>query len=335
MIKILIDSYSNVMQHDGGGVQMRIGKFQQYFANEPYVESKLFNKWTDKLRDYQILHYFKASFESYGLFAFAKQEGLRIVLSSVIPQIQKNRIKAAILLNKVIPFQNSYSLRKNILQMSDAIVAQTGKEKYFIAKNYGIETSKIHIIPNGVNECILQNYNPNLEKDIVLCVGRFDHNKNQLSLIKAVKGLDIEVHFVGGKAIDDPSYFTQCVTEAKDSHNIVFHGWIENSSEEFLSLYRRARVVALLSHNEIFGNSLIEGGACGANLVTTNVLPVEEYGFGPNCISVDPESIESIRQGIVNAYNMPLSSSVHDIVKERFSWENIVRQHIHLYQSLL
>lgn len=323
------------MQHNAGGVQMRISKLLHHFSFIPTAEVKLFDKWNDKLCDYDILHEFKDTIEPYALFAFAKKEGIKIVMSSVIAQERALSIRVALALNKAIPFSNTYSLLRHNLCMADAIVAQTQKEAEFITKYYKIPKSKIHIIPNGVNEALLKNYSADCQKDIVLCVGRFDHNKNQLALIEASKGQKFEIHFVGGSAIDDSSYYNQCKKAAEGHNNIIFHGWLKNTDQKYLELYSRAKVVALVSHHEIFGNSLIEGAACGANLLATDVLPTEEWGFDKHCIKVRVSDRHSMREGLELAYNMPVDSYLHDLAEIRFSWENIAKAHMALYESLL
>lgn len=313
---------------------MRIGNFMNQFSRIPEINAKLFNKWEDKLVDYDIIHEFKATLESYPLLSIAKNEGLKIVVSSVISQIHGKKIKTILTLRKFLPVYNASTIVKESLDLADIIVAQTRKEADFINTIFGIPNEKLRVIPNGVNEHILNGYDENQEKDIVLCVGVFNENKNQLSLIKAAKGTNIQVHFIGGPALNEQTYYNLCVEEAKGLTNIHFHGWLPNTSEEFLTLYKRARVLALLSHHEIFGNSLIEGAACGANLLSTNVLPVEEYGFGAHCITVNPNSVDDIHDGLLKTYEMPLSSSMHDVAVQKFSWNSIAQQHVELYQSL-
>lgn len=323
------------MQHDGGGVQMRIGKFLHYFNQSDDVEAKLFDKWNDKLRDFEVYHTFKAQIESHAVLTYARKEGLKTVLSSVLPQENERRIWLALCVNRLIPFNNAYSIIREELKNVDAIIAQTQKEASFISKWYKISCNKIYVIPNGVNESILEGYNPCDSKDIVLCVGRFDSNKNQLALIEAVKRLNVEVHFIGGSAIEEPSYYETCVKSAEGYDNIVFHGWLKNTSEEYLNLYKRAKVVALVSHKEIFGNSLIEGAACGANLLSTNVLPTEEWGFNEHCVKVDVSNPQSLREGLKMAISLPLDSSLHEIAENNFSWKNIANRYIDLYNNLM
>ena len=102
-----------------------------------------------------------------------------------------------------------------------------------------------------------------------------------------------------------------------------------------MDLYKRARVVALVSHHEIFGNSLIEGAACGANLLSTKVLPTEEWEFNDHCVKVNVSDVNELRQGLVKAFELPLDSSLHDIVAKRFSWSNIASEHAKMYELLV
>ena len=335
-MRILFDSYNTVMQNSGGGVQMRIGKMYNYLRGIDSIEKvKLYDKWSDKLCDYDILHIFKDNIDDVNLISYAKSSGLKIVVSSVIPQMDVAKIKLGLFLQKIVKINNTFSLLRLGLQLSDAIVAQTIQEADFISKIYNIKKEKIHIIPNGVKESILDQYDPTKKKDIVLCVGRFDHNKNQLSLIKAIKDLGLPLHFVGGPSVEEKHYYNECKNLATGDNNIVFHGWLQNESKELLNLYQRAKVVVLISHKEIFGNSLIEGAASGANLVASNSIPTSEWEFNEHCVRVSPDSVQDIRKGIENAFYMPLSSFNHYKVINLFSWPKIAERYYNLYNNLM
>ncbi len=323
------------MQNGGGGVQMRIGKMQQYFCCCSEISQvKLFDKWNDKIKDFDILHVFKDTIDSLELIAYAKAAGVKIVMSSVIPQMHSIKIRGALLLKRISKIHNTYSMLHKGLSISDCIIAQTIKEADFLSKAYNINSEKIKVIPNGVKEDLLENYNPSVSKDIVLCVGRFDRNKNQLSLIKAMKGLGIPLHFVGGPAINETNYYKECRRIAGNDCNIIFHGWLSNQSTELLSLYQRAKVVALVSHKEIFGNSLIEGAAAGANLVASKCIPTKEWNFDEHCVNVIPTSVNNIRTGVIKAFNIPISKSIHEQTVMQFSWQNVIERYIGVYKSL-
>lgn len=332
-MNILLDSYNTVFQHVSGGIPMRINKMLQYLNNRTDVKAKCFDKWNDKIADYDVLHVFKANIENLAEMCYAKSLGKRVVLSSVVPQDHANKIKFSLALNKIIPISNTYSFMKQALCVADAIVAQTNQESEFITKTYGISNSKIYVIPNGVNEILLKQNIDERSKQNVICVGRFDSNKNQLSVIKALKNSNIPLHFIGGESIAESDYYKVCRDEAKNSPNIFFHGWVPNSSEQFFEFYRTAKVVILPSYKEIFGNSLIEGAACGANLVATTALPTHEWGLGNHCISVDANNVGSIKKGIIKAFEMPLDPGLRRIIEQKFSWDQVVNRYCQVYCS--
>ena len=333
-MKILIDSYSTIYQRGGGGIPMRVSTIVDGLAKKG-INVKCFDKWNDKITDYDILHIFKANIDSYSEIVYAKNSGVKVVLSSVVAQEGILKIILGRLLNKLFRINNTYSYLKLMLEMSDRILAQTEKEARFITMFYGIQNKKINIIPNGINQAIVESYSPYIDKDIVLCVGRFDKNKNQISLIRAMKGQNIPVHFVGGIVPEDKDYYEQCLDEAQSDTNFVFHGWLKQGSPELLSLFSRAKVCVLISYKEIFGNAIIEGAACGSNLVVTSSLPTSEYGFQSNYFIVNPHSLKEIREAVKCAFSMPVSHSLRDTAISRFSWDSVVEQHINVYENLI
>lgn len=333
-MKILFESYSNVMQGFAGGVSMRISKLTKYLNSEG-AEVKLFNKWEDKIEDYDIIHIFKVNIDNYSLISYAKSMKKKIVVSSIVPLENKARIILCRLLYKIVPVKTTYKIMNDILDMADVIIAQTSKEAGFIEKYYKISHKKIHIIPNGVNENIIDEYNQNYKsenKNTVLYVGRFDRNKNQLSLIRALKNSDIPIVFVGGSIPTEKDYYDKCLEEA--TPNMKFMGWLSNDSDQLMKLYSKAKVVTLLSHKEIFGNALIEGGAIGANLVVTKELPVKEWGIENNCITVNSHDVNEIRKAILKAYNKPVDLDLPKYIQEKFSWLSVAKEYISIYEKL-
>lgn len=333
-MKVFINSYSTVYQRGGGGVPMRIRTISSGLK-ERGIDVQLFNTWEDKLKDADILHIFKATIDSYAEIMYAKECGVKVVLSSVVPQEGQGKIRLGLVLHKLFRINNTISYLKSELLAADAVIAQTQKEASFINKYYSIPFEKIHIIPNGINEDIINSYDSVVSKDIVLCVGRFDRNKNQLNLIKAMKGTCIPVHFVGGSVPDEQDYYKQCTEEAEGSDNFVFHGWLKQGSEELLKLYKRAKVAVLISYKEIFGNAFVEGAAAGANLVVTKSLPVYEYGFDAGYYVVDPSDIAGIKTAVDKAYRGDIPETLRMQAIEKYSWDNVINRHIKLYEDII
>ncbi len=334
-LKVLIDSFSNVKQNESGGISMRIDNFLKNASLSKKLEIKLFNKWEDKLEDCDILHVFKATLDTYSMIVKAKSIGKKVVLSSIVAQEGKYRIMISRLMYRILPVMNTHSILRESLFFADVVVAQTQKEANFIMKYYEISKEKIRVVPNGVKTSLIDYYNiyGQLNKEIVLCVGRFDENKNQLSIIRALKQTMIPVHFVGGASSEDEEYYSKCINESTD--NMKFHGWLSSDSAELAKLFYSSKVVVLASHKEIFGNSLIEGGACGANLVVTKELPIEEWGLKGRCYQIDSKSIDSIKNGIVNAYNSPCDNEISEYIISKFSWDAVISDYEKIYSELV
>lgn len=332
-MKILIDSYNTVFQRGGGGIPMRVATIYEGISKQG-VEVKLFDKWKDKISDYDVLHIFKANIDSYSEIMYAKKCGVKVVLSSVVPQESRLKIILGMFLHKLFRINNTYSYIRLMLVNSDRVIAQTNKERQFIKKFFCVPEQKIIVLPNGINQTVVDSYSPEIKKDIILCVGRFDKNKNQLGLIRAMKGSGLPVHFIGGSVPEEETYYHQCLEEAGADSNFVFHGWLKSGSKELVSLYQRAKVCVLISFKEIFGNVIVEGAACGSNLVVTKSLPVEEYGFNTNCSIVDPYNIQDIRAAVISEFNEPLTDKLRKVAIENFSWKTIIKKHIELYDQL-
>jgi len=335
-MKILINSYNKVFQNEAGGVQMRIKKFF-HLLNGVEHEVKLFDKWNDNISDYDILHTFKLSLDDYQLIAYAKSKGIPIVISSVVPQEGSLKIKINLWISKLLPIHTAYYFSKRMLDMADVIVAQTNKESEFISTNYKVSKAKIKVIPNGVS--IENNVSDiifskiNIHKPYVLQVGRFDENKNQINVIRALKNSNIPVVFIGGADPSDLEYYELCKKEATD--NMFFLGWIKNDDPILSSAYANAQVVVLPSHKEIFGNSLIEGGAYGANLVVTDELPIYDWGIGDYCNQINPKDIVDIKNKIKEAFYSSKNDKLKTIINEKFSWNTILEEHINLYRNII
>jgi glycosyltransferase involved in cell wall biosynthesis len=339
-MRILIDSYNNVTQNASGGVQIRIQKHVNVLKGKGF-DCKLFDKWTDKISDYNILHIFKVTNESYSEICYAKSLKIPVVVSSIIPLQGSLKIKIARFLKKYAGINTGFGIVDSIFEDADIIATQTILEANFICRNFKIPSSKVRVIPNGVNidydfgnkDVIIKEY-PQLEsRGYILQVGRFDRNKNQLSVIRAMKGSNIPLVFVGGPDPRERDYWLQCKQET-DS-NTLFLGWLDNDSALLQSAYMNAKVVVLPSHKEIYGNSLIEGGAAGANLVATRVLPINDWKLQSFCKKIDPKSLIDIKNKLVMAFNESLSPDLPNLITEKFSWDVVGDEYIKIYKSLV
>ncbi|MEG0916294.1 MAG: glycosyltransferase [Myroides sp.] len=339
-MKVLLDSHPTVTQNKSGGLQVRILAHLKSLQQQNIV-CKLFNKWEDKIEDYDIYHLFKVTKDSYNEVLYAKQKGKKIIVSAVIPIVDERKIKTSLLIESLLKLFLPHAFIRKILDISDIITAETNEEKLFISKNYKIDLEKIVVIPNGVGERFLKDDTLdvsfkefyNIKQPFVLQVGRIDKNKNQISVIKALKELNIPIVFIGGAYLNEMEYYEACKKEL--GPKMVMTDWISHESELLLSAFKEAKVLVLPSIYETFGNVLVEAGVSGANIACSETLPINEYPISKFWTKFNPLKHQSIKDAVLKEYNSPCNHEMKEEFILTFSWETVIRQYVVIYNRLL
>lgn len=333
--RILINTYDTAFQNMAGGVHNRIERTVNAIRNAN-VSVDYFDKFNTVIDNYDVLHSFMLNVESYGLIKLAKSKGKKVVISSIVTLSGELQLSFYWLIRR-IPIMTTYKILFDICRLADSIIVETQREAKFINKYYHVEQSKIHIIPNGA-DVITSNNNViydfiGKECEYALEVGRFDRNKNQLSVIRALKNTNVEVVLIGGASPSEPDYYERCVIEANGAENIHFLGWIDSKDDILKSAYANAKVLISSSFYETFGLSIVEGAMAGNIPVVSQTLPILEYEVFKKCITFDPNSIDDIREKIEYAMRQDKSPEFIKAITESFSWEKVANDHIGVYNQ--
>lgn len=334
-MKVLFHGYNICCQTDSGGVQNRIKSICSQLNQREGFEAQLFNPYEIKIKDYDILHLFKLNYENYDLIKFAKCLGKKVVLSSIVSLEESKAIRFF----GALPFGHLLKIRYNSAHLVDRIITETPQEASFIEKNYRIPVERLTVIPNGI---AIRHYEGreifekigNVDKYAIV-VGRFDDNKNQLNVIKALKGTGVHVVFMGGPAAWSSNYYNECIQYAGDDSHFHFLGWIDYGSELFMSALSHADTLIFPSFQETFGLVAIEAGALGCKLAMSETLPILDFNSFKQCARFDPSSIESIKQCVLSVIGNSEHSNIVELITNEFSWDKVINQHIDVYQNLL
>lgn len=205
-----------------------------------------------------------------------------------------------------------------VLRYADKIVSISGQTQNELT-SYGFDSEVVFdpvspaftLVPKEINK----------EKPVILHVGT-KPNKNLKNTIMALKGLKCQLRIVG--------VITDEESARLKANNITYSTCANISDEELLEEYRKCDIVNFPSLYEGFGMPIIEGQATGRVVVTSNLSPMKEVAGGA-AVLVNPESVDSMRNGYIEAVNhseVYIKKGLDNV--NRFSVENITRQYYEL-----
>jgi glycosyltransferase involved in cell wall biosynthesis len=230
--------------------------------------------------------------------------------------------------------QGFRQLQNRIIDLSDILLPNSESEMTRACVDLErIRHKRYVVVPNAVDEQVLDADSPGSVDakylGCVLCVARIDGLKNQLNLVRAMKGLPWPLVLIG-KPANHRSYFEQIKKEAGPNVHII--GEIDHSM--LPHYYKTARVHVLASWMETTGLSSLEAGVMGCNLVITDKGDTRDY-FGEYACYCEPDSVESIRAAIIKAYDSPFYPGLKRHILDTYTWDKAAAKTLEGYHMAL
>jgi glycosyltransferase involved in cell wall biosynthesis len=207
-----------------------------------------------------------------------------------------------------------------------------------LGRAHRIARDRMTIIPHGVSGRFEQGDSSLFErshgiKDFVLCVGRFEQpRKNQLSLLRALKGEKIPLVFIGGPEPGHEQYYDQCRQEA--GSGVRFLPPMKRDEPLLISAYHACKVVAMPALLESPGLTGLEGALAGANVAATQFGSTKEY-FGSRAWYFDPRDLRSTREAVRAAFEAPRGIALQELVRRQYTWHRIAQMQRQAYEHVL
>lgn len=200
-------------------------------------------------------------------------------------------------------------------------------EKYSVTTDY-------FKIPNAIDKVTFGNDIVSNEKynNHILSVGRIEGRKNQLNLIKALKGTDLFLTIIGKPSPNHMAYYNECVKLIEENDNMQLIGHIGH--KQLASIFKAAKVHVLPSWFETTGLSSLEAAIMNCNIVVTAKGDTEEY-FKDLAFYCRPDDILSIRNAVMKAYNEPNKGLLKELILKNYVWEQTAEQTLKAYNSIL
>ncbi|VVB88534.1 Trehalose synthase [uncultured archaeon] len=222
---------------------------------------------------------------------------------------------------------------------SDSIAVSAATK--FNLESIGVESKKIHIIPNGIDIERIERITPSSDGCDILFAGRLIKEKNVDMLLEAVNRLrqtvpDIKCHIIGDGPEKERLIGLACEHGLLD--NVKFFGFMEY--DEIIACMKSSKVLVLPSSREGFGMVVIEAFACGVPVITVknqgnaaSMLVSEGTGF-----VVNPDAGElshAIRTIITDgALYKKMSAAALDASREH-DWDMMISELTRLYRELI
>jgi glycosyltransferase involved in cell wall biosynthesis len=243
---------------------------------------------------------------------------------------------------KLTLFSWFYGFKKMLmetLKMADKVLVQTSLEAQDLKDTFGVNISWVKV-PNGVSEDFLgsRNFSNPLEiHDYIICVGRLEPRKNQLSVIEAVKrlrnetGKDLKLVLIGASSsMKHFEYYFWLKREIRQNSWIHMINWVNN--QDMPSYYHFGKVCVSASWFETTGLTSLEAILSGTNAVAAGERAKEYLGdYASYC---DPGNIDSIKEAIKKEYFAP-RPVVAENLRHEYTWSNAAEKIHEVYKELL
>lgn len=309
------------------------------------IEASLFNSWSPfTTKDCDVFHIFAANIGTYHLAREIRALQIPLVVSPIIysnhsPAFVKGALAVNGLLKRVgRGLWSDYGITAEMCSWAKAVLPNTNAEAELINEGLGVSKSTITVIPNGVDERFA-NGDPSLFKKkygldgFILNVGHIGHErKNVLSLIRALAHIDHPSVIIG--RIIKSAYGDACVREAAKYRHILLIDGLENDSDLLASAYAACDVFVLPSMFETPGIAALEAGLAGAKVVITPYGGTREY-FGEMATYVEPDSVDSIRSGVIRELEFPKTPELREHIRKEFLWQRVAEKTAAVYRQVV
>lgn len=345
-MKILFQIRPDYLQLTGGDTIQFLKT--KHYLEQLGIDVDISTELKPNLVDYQLVHVFNTTLidSTYGQCLNAIAQDKPLILSPIYWNQDEYFVKGMMYhrsfseriwlrakwgLKGLLEFRKKAKQRK-VLSSAKLLLPNGEGEMDLIRRDHKVKTPYA-VVPNAI-EPEFSTGNATWFRDqyhlhdFLLCVARFEPRKNQLGLIRALKGTGIKLVLVGN--ISSEPYFMECQKAADQS--VVFVDHVEHSL--LSSVYFAAKAHVLPSWYETPGLSNLEAALCGCNIVSTNRGTGREY-FGEHAWYCDPEDLDSIKHSCIAAMEAPHRTTLKDKVLKEFTWHHCALKTLEAYNRVL
>lgn len=230
-------------------------------------------------------------------------------------------------------------MQKYVVNNVDYFLPNSEMEMNEFCKSFNLKKEKYTVIPNAIDADVAQRqYKESIPteflkyKDAIICVGRIEPRKNQLSLVKALDQSGYKLVLVGAVSDNQKSYFAQIKEILDKNKEFYYIPKLDNS--ELYQLYKVCKVSTLPSWLDTPGLVSLEAAAMGCNLAISPKGSTKEYfiDYAEYCL---PDDIDGIRSAIQKAYEKPKNEELKNRIFNNYTWKIAAKKTYDVYKKIL
>lgn len=246
-----------------------------------------------------------------------------------------------------------------VLGRSDALVAESPASKQHMVHEYGVEPSRVQVIPCGVDTTLFQPQDRRRARralalpetaPILLFIGRLQPLKGIDTLLRAAQIVrqqypDLHVCIVGGGVDGDDPHEAEELGRLRalgEQLGIPSHlAFIKAQAQDTLAqYYAAADVFVMPSHYESFGMVVVEAMACGTPVVASCVGGMASTVLHEQTgLLVPVGDWHAFAQGIIRLVASPAFRDALGAAgvqrAQTYAWPRIGERNLQLYQRLI
>ena len=296
------------------------------------IAARLWRPWEERLAGSDCLHLFGSLPEHLPVVEAAHRQGVPVALSTIAwfdlagywrePRPLGKRLGACARFLARAACPRLPSWRRRLYHAVDLLMPNSQAEAEQLVRHFGVPAERIHVVPNGADERFARADPEPFARRVgvrgfVLCAGRIEPRKNQLGLVRAMRGSGADV-VVLGDVVPGYEWYAERCRRAADRH-VRFLGRLDHDDPLLPGAYAASGCLALVSWFETPGLVALEAGMSGVPLVLPEGGCAREY-FGPMATYVKPNDSAGIRQAVLAAVRRGRSATLARHVREHFSW---------------
>ncbi|BBH17093.1 hypothetical protein Back2_13800 [Nocardioides baekrokdamisoli] len=232
----------------------------------------------------------------------------------------------------------------SLLRRAAAVTTGSAASRDAICEAFGVPEERVHVTLYGVRAERFAEVSdaPVPDGPYLLHIGGHTPRKNLPRLIEAFAAVRTTPGFadlrlvLAGPSIRAEADLRRTAPTGLPSDALIFTGYV--SDAEAVALYQRAAAFVFPSLAEGFGLPVLEAMAAGCPVVASSATSLPEVG-GSIARYIDPESVASIADGIVDVLGMDTAAHAATVAAGRshaatFTWERCARQTLAVYDGL-